>query len=223
MVKHFTEVPRRSEIGIDAVSYRPDFLFSTPIIRRRIENAESLNERLARTIQQHADHSPSSDRTNVRGWHGSDNIFSWGSEELLAVESLALEAIRIAHQTMIGEKSDDSIWELYGWANVMGATDYHRRHCHPGSTWSGVYFVCSDLSDERPDSGLLVLEDPRPGASASNCVGYAWGGGVPILPLPGTMIVFPGWLMHSTNPHSGSTARISIAFNSRCRPMVGAV
>jgi len=32
-------------------------------------------------------------------------------------------------------------------------------------------------------------------------------------PVPGTLILFPGWLSHAVAPHSGDGSRTSVSFN----------
>jgi len=34
-----------------------------------------------------------------------------------------------------------------------------------------------------------------------------------IAPVPGTLLLFPGWLPHAVAPHLGSGERVSISFN----------
>ena len=106
------------------------------------------------------------------------------------------------------------------WANIAPRHGQNRSHTHPGSLWSGVYYV------QVPEgSGRIHFADPRPQAQVLQPV-YArspetrpesWSE-VHYEPIEGRVILFPSWLVHEVRPNmselEGDRAdRISVSFN----------
>ena len=106
------------------------------------------------------------------------------------------------------------------WANVSPRYAFNRVHTHPGSAWSGVYYV------HAPEhSGKIYFQDPRPQAQVYN-VRYktdaprkreVWSE-VFYEPIVGRLILFPAWLQHEVQPNLSELEgeageRISISFN----------
>ena len=102
-------------------------------------------------------------------------------------------------------------------ANVSRRGHYHTVHNHPGSCWSGVYYVdCGTESEaSQARSGVLDLLDPRPFTEMVPVPGEPYGQKICVKPKPGMMLVFPGFLYHFVHPFDGDGERISIAFNAR--------
>ena len=105
-------------------------------------------------------------------------------------------------------------WKFAIWANVNRRGQYNRVHFHPGSTWSGTYYVDAGDSPSatNPLAGSLELLNPNQAPPMSFLSGL-----VPqvriVQPQSGMMIVFPSFLPHAVHPYEGDRPRISIAFN----------
>ena len=114
------------------------------------------------------------------------------------------------------------------WINFNGAGDQNLEHVH-SDTFAGVYYIASSrrnyLSSGSPS---LVFSDPRGSLAsltgsllgAEDALGF--GRGIAVKPVPGRIVLFPTWHMHSVPPNyvhfhqddeSGLGARISISFN----------
>ena len=108
-------------------------------------------------------------------------------------------------------------WTLDAWVNVNRSGDFNSVHLHPGSTWSGTYYV--DTGDPvDPDSGTpLHLVDPCL-ARSTTFLPSVVPESIYIHPKPGLMVLFPSYVQHMVFPHNGNSARISIAFNLRKEP-----
>ena len=103
---------------------------------------------------------------------------------------------------------------MVAWANISRNTNYHRLHNHPGSAWSGTYYVSVGTpAPAHPLSGVLELLDPRPFTEMVTTPGSPFGQRAVVRPEPGLMVLFPSWLYHFVNPFYGEGERISIAFN----------
>ncbi|MBU6172972.1 MAG: hypothetical protein KGQ60_04175, partial [Planctomycetes bacterium] len=104
-------------------------------------------------------------------------------------------------------------FQVVAWANVSQRGHYHRMHNHPGSAWSGCYYV-HGTSNPNSLAGTLELYDPRPFTEMVDVPGKPYGQRIVIRPEPGLLILFPGWLYHFVHPVDSDEPRISIAFNS---------
>jgi uncharacterized protein (TIGR02466 family) len=116
------------------------------------------------------------------------------------------------------------------WANVSPRYGFNRGHTHPGSLWSGVYYV------QAPEgSGKIYFNDPRAQAHVilpryrrdRARQAESWSE-VYFAPTTGRLIVFPAWLLHEVQPNLATAEgpagdRISISFNIHQEIKPGAI
>lgn len=200
-------------------------IFPTLILIRRLPGSDALNDQLKSVIAQHKAAHAGINRSNILGWHSDTEMLKWGGE---AAKTLGLETLKTCgqHTTDIGMMGDVPRFEMAMemWANVSPTGASNQNHAHPGSLWSAVYYV-DDGGD--PDSGPLVLQDPRfpmsrayaPDLVFTDEEGTREENQFRIAPTPGKLVLFPSWLMHGVRPHKGSGARISIAMNIMAIPV----
>lgn len=100
------------------------------------------------------------------------------------------------------------------WASIYRNGSYLSPHGHPQATGSVVY--CLDSGD--PDyerslySGKLVFADPRIGYCCNveeSCVTRT----LPADMREGTMVLFPGPIVHFVHPYNGTRPRITLSWN----------
>jgi uncharacterized protein (TIGR02466 family) len=97
------------------------------------------------------------------------------------------------------------------WAHVTRQHGWHAAHTHPGSTWSGIFYV--DEGDVNCGGTTCFISpfnvESKPGLDfyQNECR---------VAPVPGMLIVFPSSLIHYVQPYIGTAPRITIAFNSIC-------
>jgi uncharacterized protein (TIGR02466 family) len=149
--------------------------------------------------------------SNAGGWHSTETFFDQKDEivQLLGIEILkvAAEMTYLRVRPTIGACAADVAFEGGSWANVSRDGDYNKPHNHPGTIWSGVFYVSLGERDPEPsDNGAIEFMDPR-GANVH-------GSKLRIQPKPGELLLFPSWLHHYVNPFKGKGERISIAFNT---------
>jgi uncharacterized protein (TIGR02466 family) len=167
------------------------------------------------TIKQHVlqleKTDPGRQVSNFGGWHSEGDLFA---SDLGALKSLASEILKLtaeaSYQQIRNSYPDclvDAAFVGRGWANVLRNGDYNKPHNHPGSVWSGVFYVALGNREAQPaDNGWIEFIDPRPGNVHSSKVKVA--------PKEGHVLLFPSWLFHYVNPFRGTGERISIAFNT---------
>jgi uncharacterized protein (TIGR02466 family) len=121
-----------------------------------------------------------------------------------------------------GQRTGHPDWQVVElWANVQRKGGSNGAHPHPGSYWSGVYYV--DVGDvgAQGTGGELQLYDPRgclprmlaPYLRYSMPELHDAGRNISFVPSAGHCVLFPGWLFHAVNTYQGTRPRISVAFN----------
>ncbi len=125
--------------------------------------------------------------SNVVGWHSQADLTTWTEDGVAGmVERIADDAARAC----------EGMGRVQAWANVMREGAYHLAHRHGEADWSGVYYL---------DAGT-------PGCGGR--ITFARGGDARTLaPETGLMLIFPGDLLHSVELYTGTTPRVSVAFN----------
>jgi uncharacterized protein (TIGR02466 family) len=183
-------------------------------------DATSLNPKLKDFIQKQQRSSLGAAKTNVGGWHSEFGQLEFCGDAGKTLVRRMLDMADEATNRVIGEYGHaprKMEWTLHAWANVNRQGDFNRIHTHPGSTWSGVYYVDTGTTGSDQGSTPLHLFDPCQGRANTFLPGLVASSFV-LRPEPGLMILFPSYLAHMVFPHTGEAPRISIAFNLRREP-----
>ncbi len=198
-------------------------LFPTPVAAVDTPDAAARNAELKALILQRRQSSPSLRASNAGGWHSDRDLLSWGGAGAAEVVEMA----RVVATHMTRDRAGQEVrpsWIVTAWANVNGPGDSNFCHYHPGSVWSGAYYVDDGGVVAEPGlGGGFEMLDPRGAAPAmlAPTLGFAGEGGLAagmtetIEPRPGLLFLFPSWLQHQVRPYRGVAQRISIAFNLR--------
>jgi len=195
--------------------------FPTPVLVAVVSGAETLNRELSRVILAREQSQKSIQASNLGGWQSSWDFADWGGE---AARSL-LAAARALADKATGDRQGRPVrvaWKMNAWANVNRAGHGNEFHTHPGSYWSGTYYVADGGIAQDPSlGGEFEMQDPRGVAPAMYAPHLAFaapgmqsvGASELIRPKAGEMVLFPAWLSHAVRPYRGTAIRISIAFN----------
>lgn len=196
-------------------------LFATPVAAVELPDAEARNAELRRRILERRAATPSVQASNAGGWHSDRALEDWGGPAMGEI----LAAARQVANRMTADRNGKPInpaWTTQAWANVNGPGDANICHYHPGSYWSGAYYVDDGGCATDPAlGGEFEMIDPRgpgpgmyaPALKFAGEDGASVGSGETILPRPGLLFLFPSWLFHQVRPYRGTRLRISIAFN----------
>jgi uncharacterized protein (TIGR02466 family) len=109
---------------------------------------------------------------------------------------------------------------LDSWFHITNHSGFHDAHYHGGCSWCGVYYLqISDVPQERPDhapNGVNRFYSPRGSGGRLDDYGnqYLAGASVDVPPVPGTLVLFPAYLLHSGLPYKGEKDRVILSFNS---------
>lgn len=195
-------------------------IFVTPLFSHIWEDSAQLNASLAPLILAKAAAAAGVAKTNVGGWHSEPGDLAFCGEAGRRLVKRMYEMADHATRRVMAESGQlfrPVRWTLHAWANVNRDGDFNRVHTHPGSTWSGTYYVDpGDPPASAPQGTPLHLLDPCEGRGMSFLA--AAPPYVEVKPEPGLMVLFPSYLPHMVFPHRGGRPRISIAFNLRKEP-----
>lgn len=107
------------------------------------------------------------------------------------------------------------------WATLYRNGDFCMPHSHLRALAGIVYFL--DFGDEKPEnqkSGRFLFADPRLKVCCGQEPGRMTSPSAPKL-RPGTMILFPGEVIHMVNPYFGKRPRITLSWNINAAPIPG--
>jgi uncharacterized protein (TIGR02466 family) len=197
--------------------------FATPIVMAMLDGHEKLNARLKKTILAHEKKEPPAEGydSNIGGWHSRRDLLKWGGKPAQQVIDAATEIADRMTASRTGRPIDIT-WETNAWANINRRGHSNEFHVHPGSYWSGAYYVDDGgCAEDQALGGEFVVMDPRgPGPSMVSPMlcftgpgGQSVGATELVRPRAGVLLVFPAWLSHGVRPYNGNDTRISISFN----------
>ena len=102
------------------------------------------------------------------------------------------------------------------WVNIAGKTQRSinqmaHNHLVYGTAVTGVYYATSGWAAPENASAVTRIQLVRPTHLGSLLSPTT----LSIRPLPGTLLLFPTFLDHAADIHTGNTDRISVAFNAQ--------
>jgi len=153
---------------------------------------------------------PTTASTASGGWQSREDYHGWAGRAAAPLLARVIEVVRHATQQLFAlyRPEERTHWSVATWSNIYHKGDFHRSHSHPGSTWSGAYYVDPGAVDPKnPQSGTLALFNPNVAAPMSF---YRAS-----IPMRYVIHPEPGLIMH---PYTGRTARVSVTFNVKKEP-----
>jgi uncharacterized protein (TIGR02466 family) len=156
-------------------------------------------------------------RSNRKGWHSESDFFSRPepahAELANAIRRAARDATRrvAPKEVKVGQLG----MNIMGWINVNPPGAHNVPHDHPGSYWSGCYYVKNDRpGDEPTPGGAITFIDARSAPAGQPVVkAPAMKALHSLHPQPGALLLFPSSLKHLVSPNETDQDRVSIAFN----------
>lgn len=194
---------------------KADAAFTTPIMHFKIENGVALAKEFEAEAYRMRKKDKGVSKSNRGGWHSSETTihsvlpcFEKLRQQILG----SLKAIgKMGSKPMLGDGLNLS---LNGWININPTGGYNAPHQHPGSQWSGVFYVTQPPVAEG-DSGVIEFLDPRTDLADWRILRSPWFANKRKLrPAAGDMVVFPSYLTHWVHPNETKDDRISIAWNA---------
>ncbi len=144
-----------------------------------------------------------------------------GLKRLVAfIESSVRKAVWHANGRAVDPKRIQ-VQFLDSWFHITNNSGFHDAHYHGGCSWCGVYYLqISDVPMEYPNyapNGVNRFYAPRSSGGLLDDYGnrYMNAGHVDVPPVPGTLVLFPAYLLHSGLPYKGEKDRVILSFNSK--------
>jgi uncharacterized protein (TIGR02466 family) len=196
-------------------------LFFSPLAVFEVADAAALNARLVAEALARRASSPGLQRSNRRGWHSEDDLFSRDEPGAQALCDHIVDAVsHLTEQVSPHFDLDGHDLQLEGWINVLADGGLNAPHDHPGWVWSGCYYaqVPDDVSGPASaGEGAIEFLDSRTNVRTLTVDGAAcFASKYRVQPRAGQLLIFPSWLRHWVEPHHAADAlRVSIAFNAR--------
>jgi uncharacterized protein (TIGR02466 family) len=100
-------------------------------------------------------------------------------------------------------------YALRGWSVASSADDHFESHIHPQAWLSGVYYVAQPEDARGTQRGSLHVGPP---AQFGVTVQQGWAERA-IEPVPGRLVLMPGYFYHATRPTLSDETRLCVAFN----------
>ncbi len=187
------------------------------VLRTRFTDTEAYHPALRATILEMAAR-PAFAGQRARSMGGTKlyGLHEWDSPAAELVEARAVELFRRALD------SNQAAIDL-SWANVYRRGDYIMPHSHIRTLASVVYMLeVGEPDPEDANSGLFAFVDPRYSLCCEAEPGRMTNP-VRLHLKPGSMIIFPGQLVHCVNPYGGATPRISLSWNINRKVLPGSM
>lgn len=193
-------------------------LFSTPLIRFKVQDCAVLNAALLMEAERLREASPGVSKSNRGGWHSEGNLFENDAPSIQRLRDAAQSAV-LQLTSKVNENFDHENFhlKLFAWMNANPTGGYNAPHTHPGAHWSGVYYVAQPDVEEG-SSGMIEFLDPRSDLQHWKILGAgAFQTKKSFRPSVGELILFPSYLVHWVHPNQSDEERVSIAFNATFR------
>ena len=195
--------------------------FPTPILVIDLPDGAQLNAALLPTLLKREAEQPSKSHSTLGGWQSTWDVDKWAGVPAIKLLAVARNVANRATVDRAGQPVS-IMWQANMWANINRSGHGNEFHSHPGSYWSGVYYVDDGGIQADPSlGGELEFMDPRGPAPAMYAphLAFALPGGLSvgtnqtIVPKAGRLVMFPSWVLHQVRPYRGTAQRISIALN----------
>jgi|TARA_B100000900_G_C20499772_1_gene683212 uncharacterized protein (TIGR02466 family) len=122
-------------------------------------------------------------------------------------------------EKIICPKENIKLYITQSWLNYTEENQYHHRHEHPNSVISGVlYFNCDEKNDKIKFTKTNGYQQISPEIKTYNI----WNSTSWWFPLKtGKLILFPSSTTHQVDVKEGTNTRISLAFNTFYKGIIG--
>ena len=123
--------------------------------------------------------------------------------------------------TVICPKNNIDLYITQSWLNYTEANQYHHKHAHPNSIISGVFYFDSDIKNDKIlFSHSKGYEQIRPIIDKTKY--NIWNSETWFFPVEtGNLFMFPSSTNHQVETKKGANTRISLAFNTFYKGVLG--
>tara|TARA_B100000900_G_C20374581_1_gene631858 strand:- start:140 stop:739 length:600 start_codon:yes stop_codon:yes gene_type:complete len=182
-----------------------DKIFPHRIHKLKVKNYKDLNKKLISEIYDLKDDNELGiKRSNYGGWHSKDYfVYENSATELKDISKIISD---FYSDTIL--KNGKNVKMSTIWANINGKDSYNGPHTHPGSHYSGCYYV-----KVPKNSGDLYFIDRGTSLTPPYNQFKKIYDEIKIKPEEGMLYLWTGELGHRVGKNKTDKDRISISFN----------
>jgi uncharacterized protein (TIGR02466 family) len=196
--------------------------FPTIVFQYDVENAQSLNRTILDLIYAERERDRAgvnkSNTAELGSWHSATNLHKNKEYEPLLTE-VGSALSRISQN--LSYAKDQVLKVTTMWSIINPPGNGNRAHVHPGSLWSGVYYVQApenagqiEFIDPRT---VMIMNQPKYETKKKKRPRDCWTK-VNFKPVAGRMIIFPASVYHGVDTNmskeKGRAAdRVIVSFN----------
>jgi uncharacterized protein (TIGR02466 family) len=148
----------------------------------------------------------------------SDNKNILKSKELISIRDFIESSLVSYFEEVYKPKKDISIYITQSWSNYTEAGQFHHKHNHPNSIVSGVFYP---FAKEEVDK-IFFYKSVYPNIKINATDWNVWNSETWWYPVKtGGLILFPSSLTHMVPSKEGEETRVSIAFNTFLKGVIG--
>ena len=121
-------------------------------------------------------------------------------------------------EKIICPQNDIKVYVTQSWLNYTEEKQYHHKHAHPNSVISGVFYFNSDKENDKILFSNGEYRQILPRIKKFNI----WNSLTWFFPVEtGDIFMFPSSTIHQVETKKGKNTRISLAFNTFYKGIVG--
>ena len=152
------------------------------------------------------------------GNSSSDNNYILNNTELKHLKQ-ELDFIVIDYYKKVISLNDNaSPYITQSWLNWTTENEFHHRHSHPNSIVSGVLYINADENYDKIDFFNDRYEQFHIKEKETNVFN---GKNATLKVSNGLVVLFPSYVQHAVNIKQGNNVRISLAFNTFIKGIIG--
>ena len=188
-----------------------ELLFPTPVMFTEI-GREFTKEELD-FVEKHS-HITNRNVGNVT----SDNNYILEEPEMVEIKKFITEVVNEYSKRVYKPKFKNEIFITQSWLNYTAKGEFHHQHEHPNSFISGVFYIHTDSTKDKITfhrSGYKQLQLQPESYDIMNS--DSWWFNV----KTGGIVAFPSSLTHRVENVEADETRISIAFNTFVKGILG--
>tara|TARA_R110000737_G_scaffold34125_1_gene52448 strand:+ start:1919 stop:2536 length:618 start_codon:yes stop_codon:yes gene_type:complete len=189
-----------------------DNLFPTPIYK------SNINRKFTKQELQFVNEQKKHCSKNVGNINTQDN-YILNRKEFKNIKKFLDTACQDYLEKIISPKNNVKLYITQSWLNYTEENQYHHTHAHPNSIISGVlYFDCDKKNDKIKFTNPKMYQQLKPEIKNFNL----WNSETWWFPLEnGQLIMFPSSTVHQVETKKGTNTRISLAFNTFYKGILG--
>lgn len=188
-----------------------ELIFPTPVMFAEL--GRNFTKEELDFVEKHSHHT----NTNV-GNVVSNNNYILNEPEFKSLNRFITEAVNEYSQNIYKPKYKNEIFITQSWLNFTAKGQFHHQHQHPNSFISGVLYMQTDATKDKitfhkSEYRQLSLVTDNYDTLNSN----SWWFNV----KTGAIVIFPSSLTHEVEPVTSDETRISLAFNTFVKGILG--